>query len=148
MVGSGNTGLPVQGPGFHPLLEQADPFLQVDLVERSVKGSFSGKIPGSLRFNTVFFQGNGHSGVIGVYCRDTGIPAADSGFGQMLQNVIGDMANKGHQMDAKALAAANGKGDLVDVVTAVAETEVAVETLVSVRDRMIQAYEEIMRMPI
>lgn len=72
----------------------------------------------------------------------------DNGFGKMLQNVIGDMTNKGQQMDAKALAAANGKGDLVDVVTAVAETEVAVETLVSVRDRMIQAYEEIMRMPI
>src|SRR5262245_38675422 len=71
-----------------------------------------------------------------------------NGFGQMLQNVLGDLANKGTQMDAKALAAANGKGDLVDVVTAVAETEVAVETLVSVRDRMIQAYEEIMRMPI
>jgi flagellar hook-basal body complex protein FliE len=72
----------------------------------------------------------------------------NNGFGQMLQNVLGDLANKGTQMDAKALAAANGKGDLVDVVTAVAETEVAVETLVSVRDRMIQAYEEIMRMPI
>lgn len=72
----------------------------------------------------------------------------DTGFGQMLQNVLGDIANKGVQMDAKAAAAANGKGDLVDVVTAVAETEVAVETLVSVRDRMIQAYEEIMRMPI
>ena len=36
----------------------------------------------------------------------------------------------------------------MDVVTAVAETEVAIETLVSVRDRMITAYEEIMRMPI
>jgi flagellar hook-basal body complex protein FliE len=72
----------------------------------------------------------------------------NNGFGQMLQNVLGDLTNKGAQMDAKALAAANGKGDLVDVVTAVAETEVAVETLVSVRDRMIQAYEEIMRMPI
>ena len=71
-----------------------------------------------------------------------------AGFGQMLQNVLGDLANKGTQMDAKALAAANGKGDLVDVVTAVAETEVAVQTMVSVRDRMIQAYEEIMRMPI
>ena len=35
-----------------------------------------------------------------------------------------------------------------DVVTAVSETEVAVEALVSVRDRVIQAYEEIMRMPI
>lgn len=72
----------------------------------------------------------------------------DTGFGQMLQNVLGEINNKGAQMDAKAVAAANGKGDLVDVVTAVAETEVAVETLVSVRDRMIQAYEEIMRMPI
>jgi flagellar hook-basal body complex protein FliE len=71
-----------------------------------------------------------------------------TGFGQMLQNVLGDITAKGSQMDAKAAAAANGKGDLVDVVTAVAETEVAVETLVSVRDRMIQAYEEIMRMPI
>lgn len=74
--------------------------------------------------------------------------SGDNGFGQMLQNVLGEITNKGQQMDAKALAAANGKGDLVDVVTAVAETEVAVETLVSVRDRMIQAYEEIMRMPI
>jgi flagellar hook-basal body complex protein FliE len=72
----------------------------------------------------------------------------NNGFGQMLQNVLGDLTTKGTQMDAKAIAAANGKGDLVDVVTAVAETEVAVETLVSVRDRMIQAYEEIMRMPI
>jgi flagellar hook-basal body complex protein FliE len=72
----------------------------------------------------------------------------NTGFSQMLQNALGDLANKGTQMDAKAMAAANGKGDLVDVVTAVAETEVAVETLVSVRDRMIQAYEEIMRMPI
>jgi flagellar hook-basal body complex protein FliE len=71
-----------------------------------------------------------------------------TGFGQMLQNALGDLTSKGQQMDAKAMAAANGKGDLVDVVTAVAETEVAVETLVSVRDRMIQAYEEIMRMPI
>ena len=41
-----------------------------------------------------------------------------------------------------------GKANIVDVVTAVAETEVAVEALVSVRDKVIQAYEEIMRMPI
>ena len=35
-----------------------------------------------------------------------------------------------------------------DRLHAVAETELALETLVSVRDRVIQAYEEIMRMPI
>ncbi|MBX3513588.1 MAG: flagellar hook-basal body complex protein FliE [Xanthobacteraceae bacterium] len=72
----------------------------------------------------------------------------DNGFGDMLKNVLGELTNKGTQMDAKAAAAANGKGDLVDVVTAVAETEVAVETMVSVRDKVIAAYEEIMRMPI
>ena len=47
-----------------------------------------------------------------------------------------------------AVAMASGKANVVDVVTAVAETEVAVEPLVSGRDRVIQAYEEIMRMPI
>ena len=39
-------------------------------------------------------------------------------------------------------------GSVMDVVTAVAETDVAVSTLVSVRDRMIQSYEDIMKMPI
>ena len=43
---------------------------------------------------------------------------------------------------------AAGKANMVDVVTAVAETEVAIQTLVSVRDKVIPAYEEIMKMPI
>ena len=43
---------------------------------------------------------------------------------------------------------AAGKANIVDVVTAVSETEVAIEALVSVRDKVIAAYEEIMRMPI
>jgi len=46
------------------------------------------------------------------------------------------------------VAMTTGKANVMDVVTAVAETDVAVSTLVSVRDRMIQSYEEIMRMPI
>jgi flagellar hook-basal body complex protein FliE len=37
---------------------------------------------------------------------------------------------------------------MVDVATAVTETEVAIESMVSIRDKVIQAYEEIMRMPI
>jgi flagellar hook-basal body complex protein FliE len=45
-------------------------------------------------------------------------------------------------------AAAVGKANMVDVVTAVAESEVAIDTLVSVRDKVIAAYDEIMKMPI
>jgi flagellar hook-basal body complex protein FliE len=37
---------------------------------------------------------------------------------------------------------------MVSVVTAVAETEVAIDAVVAVRDKVIAAYEEIMRMPI
>jgi flagellar hook-basal body complex protein FliE len=40
------------------------------------------------------------------------------------------------------------KSNLVDVVTAVAETETAITTLVSVRDKVIAAYQQIMQMPI
>ena len=58
------------------------------------------------------------------------------------------MIERGHEADGKAMQMVAGKSDLVDVVTAVAETEVAVETLVSVRDKVIAAYEEIFRMPI
>ena len=43
---------------------------------------------------------------------------------------------------------ANGKSNMVDVVTVVAETQVAVDAVVAVRDKVISAYEEIMKMPI
>jgi flagellar hook-basal body complex protein FliE len=70
------------------------------------------------------------------------------GFGQMLQAAMDGVAESGRKADAGAMAAASGKTDLVDVVTAVAESETALQTLVAVRDRVISAYEEIMRMQI
>ncbi len=41
-----------------------------------------------------------------------------------------------------------GKAELVDVVTAVASAEASLETVMAVRDQVIAAYQEIMRMPI
>ena len=69
-------------------------------------------------------------------------------FGELLKTAVGAVVEAGRNSDAQTQAVAAGKANIVDVVTAVAETEIAVETLVSVRDRMISAYEEIMRMPI
>lgn len=54
----------------------------------------------------------------------------------------------GRKSDAQTVAMAAGKANVMDVVTAVADTDVAVSTLVSVRDRVIAAYEDIMKMPI
>ncbi len=69
-------------------------------------------------------------------------------FGSLLKDALGAVAQTGRKSDAQTQAVAAGKANVVDVVTAVAETEVAIEALVSVRDKVIQAYEEIMRMPI
>ena len=77
-----------------------------------------------------------------------GDAAGGTSFATVLKDAIGSVAEMGRKSDAQAQAAANGKANIVDVVTAVSETEVAVETLVSIRDRVIQAYEDIMKMPI
>src|SRR5215207_8130285 len=69
-------------------------------------------------------------------------------FASMLKDSIGSVIEQGKKSDGQTISMAAGKANVVDVVTAVAETEVAVGTLVSVRDRVIQSYEEIMRMPI
>ncbi|MEN3213644.1 flagellar hook-basal body complex protein FliE [Methylorubrum populi] len=73
---------------------------------------------------------------------------APGGFTGFLQQSLDSVAQSGAQADRAALSAANGKANVVDVVTAVAESETALQTLVAVRDRVISAYEEIMRMPI
>jgi flagellar hook-basal body complex protein FliE len=73
---------------------------------------------------------------------------AGAGFGALLKDALNSVSEAGSKADAQSQALAAGKANIVDVVTAVAETEVAIDALVSVRDRVIQAYEEIMRMPI
>jgi flagellar hook-basal body complex protein FliE len=69
-------------------------------------------------------------------------------FGELVKEAIGSLTQASRASDAQSQALAAGKANIVDVVTAVAETEVAIDTLVSVRDKVVSAYEEIMRMPI
>lgn len=77
-----------------------------------------------------------------------GVEAGGMSFGALLKETLGSVMDAGKKSDAQTVAMASGKANVMDVVTAVAETDVAVSTLVSVRDRVIQSYEEIMRMPI
>ena len=69
-------------------------------------------------------------------------------FGALVKEALGAAANAGHKADTQAQSMAAGKTNMVDLVTAVAESETAITTLVSVRDRVIQAYQQIMQMPI
>jgi flagellar hook-basal body complex protein FliE len=74
--------------------------------------------------------------------------AGTGGFGDLLTSALDGVSASGQKSEAQAVAAASGKANVVDVVTAVAESETALQTLVAVRDRVISAYEEIMRMQI
>jgi flagellar hook-basal body complex protein FliE len=77
-----------------------------------------------------------------------GDSTAGPSFGALLKEAIGSVNQTARASEVQSQAMAAGKANIVDVVTAVAETEVAVDALVAVRDKVIAAYEEIMRMPI
>lgn len=74
-------------------------------------------------------------------------PAAP-GFGEMLQNVMGDMTHQTRAAETQMTGAVQGRGNMIDVVTAVSSAEASLETVIAVRDQVIAAYQEIMRMPI
>jgi flagellar hook-basal body complex protein FliE len=77
-----------------------------------------------------------------------GAAAPGATFGDLLSNVLGDASTTGRAAESKAAELMKGKGDIVDVVTAVNAAEMSLETVVAIRDRVISAYQDIMRMPI
>ena len=78
-----------------------------------------------------------------------GLAARDGGsFADLLKQAGGDAMGALKQGEAQSLQAVTGKADVTDVVTAVSNAEVALQTVTAVRDRVIQAYQDILRMPI
>lgn len=77
-----------------------------------------------------------------------GAESGGTDFAALIGKALEATADAGKKADAQTANVAAGRADVVDVVTAVAESEAAIETLVAVRDRVIAAYEEIMRMQV
>ena len=69
-------------------------------------------------------------------------------FGKLLTDQLQGVMDAGKKSDQLSLDMVNGKANVVDVVTAISQTELAMESMVAVRDKVISAYQEIMRMPI
>ncbi|MFP5469664.1 MAG: flagellar hook-basal body complex protein FliE [Alphaproteobacteria bacterium] len=69
-------------------------------------------------------------------------------FADLVKDSIGDAVNTTRTSETASLNAISGKTDVVDLVTAINDAEMTLQTVVAVRDRVIQAYQEIMRMPI
>jgi flagellar hook-basal body complex protein FliE len=70
------------------------------------------------------------------------------GFGEILKSAMSDATKASKNAETQMANHVQGKGDLVDVVTAVSSAEASLETVMAIRDQVINAYQEIMRMPI
>jgi len=77
-----------------------------------------------------------------------GAGGGEGNFASVLKDAMTAVEAMGQKSDTQSRAVATGKANMVDVVTAVSETEVAIDAVVAVRDRVIAAYEDIMKMPI
>ncbi|WP_419797454.1 MAG: flagellar hook-basal body complex protein FliE [Terasakiella sp.] len=74
--------------------------------------------------------------------------AGGEDFSDLLKQAVREAADIGYKSEVMSLKAAAGQADVNEVVTAVAEAEVTLQAVTTVRDKVIQAYQEIIKMPI
>lgn len=69
-------------------------------------------------------------------------------FQELLQAAAERVVDNTNNAENTSLQATVKQAELVDVISAVSNAELALESVVAVRDRVVQAYQEILRMPI
>lgn len=70
------------------------------------------------------------------------------GFGDMLKQSIESAVQAQHVSEKMSTQAMMGKADMTDVLQAVTNAEMALNTVLAIRDKVVQAYEQIIRTPI
>lgn len=92
--------------------------------------------------------GIGKTGGLGGSVATGGAEETGGGFGAMVSQLVTDTASSLRTAETASAKQVAGKGDLIDVVTAIGAAETALDTVVAVRDRVVGAYSDIMRMQI
>lgn len=75
--------------------------------------------------------------------------AEDGGvsFGDLLKQSAQSAIDAQHKSEKVSAQALMGKADMTDVLQAVTSAEMALQTVLAVRDKVVQAYNEVMRTP-
>lgn len=69
-------------------------------------------------------------------------------FGDVLKNSVQSAIDAQHTSEKISAAAVTGNANMTEVLQAVNDAELALNTVLAVRDRLVQAYEQVMRTPI
>jgi flagellar hook-basal body complex protein FliE len=75
-------------------------------------------------------------------------PSGGNDFAQVLRTATTQAIDDVKGGERMSLAAAAGKANINDVVMAVSNAERTLQTVVTLRDKAVQSYQQIMRMPI
>ncbi|MGF1500265.1 MAG: flagellar hook-basal body complex protein FliE [Paracoccaceae bacterium] len=78
---------------------------------------------------------------------EAGLTASES-FAETLARAASELTATLGRGERAAVDAVSGQGDVQQVVEALAATELALQTAVTVRDRVVEAYQEVLRMPV
>lgn len=73
---------------------------------------------------------------------------ADSAFASLVTESLGDVKDATAGLEVASAKSLVKEADIVDVATAASNAEMVVETVVTVRDKVISAYNDILKMPI
>jgi flagellar hook-basal body complex protein FliE len=98
--------------------------------------------------NAAAAYANGATSALGASGAASAKANAGPSFAEMIGDALEGARDAGLAAESKTIAAVKGEANLHDVVAAVSNAEVTLQTVVAVRDRVISAYQEIMRMPI
>ncbi len=69
-------------------------------------------------------------------------------FSQLVTDAMQDAVGSSRKAETLMTQHVQGRGQLLDVVTAVSSAQASLETVMAVRDQVISAYKEILAMPI
>ncbi len=85
---------------------------------------------------------------VGVPSAEAGTAPAGKDFASFVRDAADasiDTMHQGEQISKMGIA---GKAELTDVVNAVNDAEMTLQTVTALRDKLVEAYREIIRMPI
>jgi flagellar hook-basal body complex protein FliE len=69
-------------------------------------------------------------------------------FGTALRSAVESAVDTGHEAEEQSMKAITQGGNVTEVATALSRAELTLQTATAVRDRMLQAYQDIMRIQI
>ena len=83
----------------------------------------------------------------GIGDATTGDEASKSSFSDMVKQGLQSAVDTQYQAESMKMDSLTGKVDLSDLVTAVNNAELTMNTVVAIRDKVISAYQSIIAMP-